>query len=130
MHAGRMGKQEDALQLFLTENEKEAQEITHKLNMYNIQRQEREKSIYEQAIEQIENSNIEDLNTIVLAGEGWHHGVIGIVSSRITEKFYKPSILICIEGNKGKGSGRSIPGFDLHQALVESSEFLEKYGRT
>ena len=67
-------------------------------------------------------------NTIVLAGENWHHGVIGIVSSKITEMFFKPSILICIEGENGKGSGRSIPGFDLHDALTRCKDSLEKFG--
>ena len=55
-------------------------------------------------------------------------GVIGIVASKITEKYFKPTILICFDGENGKGSGRSIPGFDLHEALVESSMYLEKYG--
>lgn len=125
---GRMGKQEKALRLFLTENSEKAFEITKELNEYNSQRQEKERSIFEQAIEKIEKENLEEHSSIVLAGENWHHGVIGIVSSRITEKYFKPSILICIEGNEGKGSGRSIPGFDLHEALVESSEYLKKYG--
>ncbi len=125
---GRMGKQEEALQLFLTENLEEAKEITKKLERYNSERQETEKNIFEQAIEKIETENLKELNSIVLASENWHHGVIGIVASRITEKFYKPTILICIEGDEGKGSGRSVPGFDLHQALVDSSQFLKKYG--
>lgn len=68
------------------------------------------------------------MNTIVLSGDNWHHGVIGIVASKLTEKFYKPTILICFEDDIGKGSGRSLPGFDLHEALVESSAYLEKYG--
>ena len=123
-----MGKQEEALQLFLTENLEEAKEITKKLERYNSERQETEKNIFEQAIKKIETENLKELNSIVLASENWHHGVIGIVASRITEKFYKPTILICIEGDEGKGSGRSVPGFDLHQALVDSSQFLKKYG--
>ena len=125
---GRMGKQEEALQLFLTENIEVAKEITKKLERYNSERQETEKNIFEQAIKKIETENLKELNSIVLASENWHHGVIGIVASRITEKFYKPTILICIEGDEGKGSGRSVPGFDLHQALVDSSQFLKKYG--
>ena len=125
---GRMGKQEEALQLFLTENLEEAKEITKKLERYNSERQETEKNIFEQAIKKIETENLKELNSIVLASENWHHGVIGIVASRITEKCYKPTILICREGDEGKGSGRSVPGFDLHQALVDSSQFLKKYG--
>ena len=125
---GRMGKQEEALKLFITDDKNEANEITKKLNEYNIQRQEKEKNIFEQAIKKLENNNVEELNSIVLAGENWHNGVIGIVASRLTEKYFKPTILICIEGEEGKGSGRSIPGIDLHQALVESSQYLKKYG--
>lgn len=125
---GRMGKQEKALQLFLTDNKEEARDITIELNKYNIQRQETEKEIFDQAIEKLQNEDTDHLQSIVLAGDNWHHGVIGIVASRITEKFFKPSILISFEGDDGKGSGRSIPGFDLHDALVHSSKYLKKYG--
>ena len=125
---GRMGYQEEALKLFLTDNIEEARVITSKLNKYNIQRQEKEKEIFEQAIKALEKEDINNINSIVLCGENWHHGVIGIVASKLTEKFFKPTILICIEDGIGKGSGRSIPGFDLHGALVSSSKYLEKYG--
>ena len=125
---GRMGKQEEALELFLTDNPEKAKTITKRLNEYNIQRQETEKQIFEQAISELAKENLEEKSSIVLAGENWHHGVIGIVASRITEKFFKPTILICIEDDIGKGSGRSVPGFDLHEALAQSSKYLEKYG--
>ena len=69
-----------------------------------------------------------DKKAIILGNTGWHHGVIGIVSSKITEMYFKPSILICFEDNIGKGSGRSIPGFDLHGALADLSKYLIKYG--
>ena len=125
---GRMGYQEEALDLFLTNNIEEARKITARLNSYNLERQTKEKDIFEQAIKELEKEDIEKLNTIVLSGDNWHHGVIGIVASKLTEKFYKPTILICFEDDIGKGSGRSLPGFDLHEALVESSAYLEKYG--
>ena len=125
---GRMGYQEEALDLFLTNNIEEARKITARLNSYNVERQTKEKDIFEQAIKELEKEDIKNLNTIVLSGDNWHHGVIGIVASKLTEKFYKPTILICFEDNIGKGSGRSLPGFDLHEALVESSTYLEKYG--
>lgn len=125
---GRMGHERDALDLFLTENIVEANRITEKLNEYNKKRQEIEKRMFEEAVQKIESENIDEKNAIVLGGENWHHGVIGIVASKITELYYKPSILICFEGEDGKGSGRSIPGFDLHAALCMSSEYLEKYG--
>ena len=125
---GRMGHQEEALRLFLTEDIEEAKNITDKLNTYNIQRQAKEKEIYEQAIKELQKKDINKFSTIVLSGQNWHHGVIGIVASRLTEKFFKPTILICFEENMGKGSGRSVPGFDLHDALAKSSVYLEKYG--
>lgn len=122
-----MGHQEEALELFLTNNIEEAKTITEKLNNYNSTRQEIERKIFNEALEKIQNEGNKS-NTIVLAGENWHHGVIGIVSSKITEMFFKPSILICIEGENGKGSGRSIPGFDLHDALTRCKDSLEKFG--
>ena len=125
---GRMGHERDALDLFLTENIVEANRITEKLNEYNKKRQEIEKRMFEEAVQKIEAENIKEKNAIVLGGEDWHHGVIGIVASKITELYYKPSILICFEGEEGKGSGRSISGFDLHAALCSSSNYLEKYG--
>lgn len=125
---GRMGHAEEALNLFLTNDKSEAQKLTNRLNEYNQVRQDIEKKIYEDAISKIKKENNKENNTIVLAGENWHHGVIGIVSSKITEMYFKPSILICMEGENGKGSGRSIPGFDLHHALCETSQYLQKFG--
>ena len=125
---GRMGYQEDALNLFLTENIEEARNITQKLNKYNLQRQEKEKEIFNQAVLELEKEDVTKLNSIVLAGDNWHHGVIGIVASKLTEKYFKPTILISFEEGLGKGSGRSVPGFDLHGALVSLSSYLEKYG--
>jgi len=125
---GRIGRQEEALKLFLTNDYEEARCITDELNDFNKERQETEKNILMEALQKIEQENMKNNNTIVVAGEGWHHGVIGIVASKITEMYYKPSILLSIENDIAKGSGRSIEGFDLHNALCESSELLEKYG--
>ena len=125
---GRMGHERDALDLFLTENIVEANRITEKLNNYNRERQEIEKRIFDEAILKITSEHLMNNNAIVIGSENWHHGVIGIVASKITELYFKPSILICFEGEDGKGSGRSIPGFDLHAALCSTSDYLEKYG--
>ena len=125
---GRMGHQEEALKLFLSKEIKEVQELTQKLNEYNRLRQETEKQIYNESIIQIEEKGLADRNTIVVMGKGWHHGVIGIVSSRITELYFKPSILLCEEDDYGKGSGRSIPGFDLYEALTECKDTIDKFG--
>ena len=126
--SGRMGHQEDALKLFLSKEINEVNELTQKLNDYNRIRQETEKNIYAEAIKQIEKDNLAKRNTIVVMGKNWHHGVIGIVSSKITEMYFKPSILLCEEDDYGKGSGRSIPGFDLYEALTECKEFIDRFG--
>ena len=126
--SGRMGHQEDALKLFLEKNINKVNELTQKLNLYNIKRQEIEKNIYNEAVEKIEKNKLYNNNVIVVSGEGWHHGVIGIVASKITELYFKPSILLCFEESIGTGSGRSIPGFDLHQALSKCSNNLQKFG--
>ena len=123
---GRMGYEQEGAKLFLTDNITNATMITERLNKYNRERQAKEKVIYEEAIEKINNEKEE--NSIILCSEGWHHGVIGIVASKITETYFKPCILLCKEGDEAKGSGRSIPGFDLHDALCKSGETLEKYG--
>ena len=125
---GRMGHADEALKLFLTKDKSEAKEHKNKLKEYNKTRQEIEKKIFEEALIKIENEDINNKNALIIGGDNWHHGVIGIVSSKITEMYFKPSILICFEGKNGKGSGRSIPGFDLHKALCETSNYLSKYG--
>ena len=124
---GRMGFQEEALQLFLTEDSEKATTIAKRLVQFNQERQAKEKQIFEEVIEKIEKDN-KDKKCIVLAEENWHHGIIGIVASKITEIYYTPSILICLEGDKGKGSGRSVPGFDLYTALTKCSDYIEKFG--
>lgn len=125
---GRMGFEEDALNLFLNEDKNNVLSITDKLNSYNKERQEIEKRIFDDVISKIEKEKLDEKNAIVVAGEGWHHGVIGIVASKITDLYFKPTILICLEDGKGKGSGRSVPGFDLHDALCKCSDYLDKYG--
>lgn len=124
---GRMGYASEALNLFLTKNEEEARKIAKDLNEFNSKRQEIEKKIFDEATQQIE-SNSNDNDVIILGKENWHHGVIGIVSSKITELYFKPSILICFEGETGKGSGRSVPGFDLYEALSKCSSHIERFG--
>ena len=125
---GRMGHANEALELFLTNDLEEAKKLTNNLNLYNKNRQEIEKKIFEEAIQIIKENNLDKKDCIVIGGDNWHHGVIGIVASKITDLYYKPSILICFSEEDGKGSGRSIPGFDLHKALCNSSQYLEKYG--
>lgn len=126
---GRMGKAEEALELFLSQNLNQVNELTKKLNEHNRQRQETEKNILESAVEKIEKEHLNEKKAIIVGGENWHHGVIGIVSSKITDLYFKPSILLSFEEDGvGKGSGRSIPGFDLHDALMKCLDTIEKFG--
>ena len=125
---GRMGHQEVALNLFTSDDPIKVREYAYSLEEYNKERQAIEKRIYEESLKLLEKENIEDKSCIVLGNTNWHNGVIGIVSSKITDKYYKPSLLICFEDNIGKGSGRSIPGFDLHEALTKCSSNLESFG--
>lgn len=124
---GRMGNEQVALELFLSDDYSKAKFLANKLNEYNTERQAIEKKIFDEAIKQIENSEKEK-RCIVIGAEKWHHGIIGIVASKVTEMYFKPSILICFDEEEGKGSGRSIPGFDLHQALMECKDRLKKFG--
>ena len=125
---GRMGHADEALKLLLSDNYNEVQNLTTTLNNYNKIRQDIEKTIYEEALMQIEQDKLDQNNTIVVAGKNWHHGVIGIVSSKITEMYFKPSILLCLEDGVATGSGRSIPGFDLHNALTKCQNELVRFG--
>lgn len=124
---GRLGYEQEALELFFTDNIVEAQTIAKRLNAYNVERQQKEIKIFNESIEMIENGE-KNKSCIILGHEDWHHGVIGIVSSKVTEMYYKPSILIGFEGEIGKGSGRSIHGFDLHDALLKCKTHIDRFG--
>ena len=123
---GRMGHEKEAVELFLTDKKVEAKKITSELNRYNLERQEIEKNIFCEAVEMVEKNNSEPC--IIVGKENWHHGVIGIVASKITEMYSKPSILLCYEDGIAKGSGRSIKGFDLHEALENCDTYIEQFG--
>lgn len=127
---GRMGVADEALELLLSENIEDAIEKSKNIMKYNNKRQEYEKEIFLQAVEQIKEQHLENSNSIVLGGNGWHHGVIGIVASKITELYYKPCILICFEDGSdiGKGSGRSIKGFDLYKSLTKCKDIIAGFG--
>ena len=125
---GRMGHEEDALNLMLSEDIIEARKLAEKISFYNNKRQEIEKEMFEDAIKQIEEKNLKEDNIIVVSKKDWHHGVMGIVSSKITDIYNKPSILISIDDEMSKGSGRSIQGFDLHKALSQIENTIEQFG--
>ena len=124
---GRMGNEKVALDLFLSKDYAEAKKLAIRLNEYNIERQTIEKQIFDEAVQKVE-ANEKDKTCVIVGSKGWHHGIIGIVASKITDMYFKPSILVCFEDGEGKGSGRSIPGFDLHEALMKCEKHLEKFG--
>ncbi len=127
--AGRLGHADMAAELFLTDDPRRAQTLAMALCEQNKQRQATENQILEQALQKLrrEYDPLED-QVIVLAGKEWHHGVIGIVSSRICDRYACPTVLIALEDGIGKGSGRSVKGFNLYEALCDSAPLLERFG--
>jgi single-stranded-DNA-specific exonuclease len=126
--AGRLGHAIRGVELLLSENEHEANTIARELEELNNKRQELDHATLEEARERVLQMDLDDTFGIVLADEAWHPGVIGIVASRLVEEFGRPTVLIALSGEQGKGSGRSISKFDLHGALGQSSDLLLRYG--
>ena len=126
--AGRLGGAGRAVELFVTDDAQRAEAIAKELNQDNKKRQDIEASLTEEIVELINAYNHDDDNILVIHGENWHHGVIGIVASRITEKYNKSCILISFEDEIGRGSGRSVDGLNLFDILQKGGHLLEKYG--
>lgn len=127
--AGRVGSAKSAVELLVTENSDTANEIAAALEDENRSRQQTEQEILNEALEMIEKDTVfKNKKVIVLAKENWHHGVIGVVASRLVDRYYKPTILISLKDGLGKGSGRSVKGFNLFDALTHCSDLLLKYG--
>jgi len=128
--AGRLYSASIGVELLLTDDEEKAKETAARLDEANRQRQSEEQKIYEQAADMIAlDPNFGKKRVIVLAKEGWHQGVIGIVASRLNERYYKPCILISDDGKgNGKGSGRSTPDFNLFEALSACESTLTGFG--
>ena len=127
--AGRMGSAERAIRLLLSEDYDEALVIAQEINDENIQRQQTEQDILKQAQAQIKaHPQWQYMNVLVVSGEGWHDGVVGIVASRLVEKYGKPTIVITTDGENAKGSGRSIEGFNLYEALCRCESCLTHFG--
>ena len=127
--AGRLGTPYDALDLFITEDEDVAKKNADLLGKLNSERQSIEMNIYREIIIQLEQTpQLTYDRVMVLSSKGWNAGVIGIVASRVTEKYGKPCIIIPEDGAIGKASGRSISGFSIVDAVFACSEYLEKFG--
>jgi len=126
--AGRIGDARDGLRLLLSDDPDEAAALARELETLNARRQELDQRILDEAVELAERVLRPDDRALVLAADAWHPGVIGIVASRLVERYGRPTFLIGWEGDAGRGSGRSIAGFDLHAALHRVGHHLEKYG--
>ena len=126
---GRLGDAELAIRLLTTKDETKASEMARLLDQDNRRRRNIDESTLKEALEMIEqNVDLNKDKAIVLASSGWHPGVIGIVASRLVERFHRPTIMIAIDEEEGKGSARSIPGFHLYEALRDCDEYLIRYG--
>jgi single-stranded-DNA-specific exonuclease len=129
--AGRLYRADAGVELLLTDDEKRAEEIAIELSRANSERRAREREVdaaAEAALRKLPD-DLREANGLVLAGEDWHPGVIGIVASRLVERHHRPVVVISLDGEGGgRGSGRSIPGFDLHAALRVCAEHLESFG--
>ncbi len=127
--AGRLYHADAALELILTGDRVRAAQIAHELDRANSERRQAELGIRLQAEAQIAQlARSEDRRAYVLAGEGWHRGVIGIVASRLVERYRRPVVLVSLEGESARGSGRSIEGYDLLSGLTACAEQLVRYG--
>jgi single-stranded-DNA-specific exonuclease len=124
--AGRLQPADAALELLLTDDEQRAAQVADELDLMNRERQDTETRILFEA--EAARAEHPEAPAYVLAGEGWHPGVIGIVASRMVERYHRPCVVIALDGDSGRGSGRSIGAFDLHAGLAACAEHLERFG--
>lgn len=127
--AGRIDQPQKGVELLITGNPEEAAGLSEELSALNEERQRIEKQIFEEALQALQRqTDFQSQRVLVVAGEGWHPGVIGIVASRIVERFYRPCILLNLDAGIAKGSARSIEGFNLFEALCTAQQLLSKFG--
>lgn len=125
--AGRIDDANEVVRLLTTQSEAEAEELALWLNRLNARRQEIEEAVYQDALKMLTAHGAEH-DALVLAAEGWHPGVVGIVASRIAEQYCRPTFILTIENGVAKGSARSIPSFDIHLGLSRCGEVLTRFG--
>ena len=127
--AGRLSDAKNAVKLLLSEDKTEARDNAEKLKYDNVKRKIFEQAITEQAIEQFKNvPNWKELKAVVLYGEDWHNGVLGIVASRMVETFHRPTIILSKSGDKVVGSARSVHGFDIHDVIKACKDLVMNFG--
>lgn len=126
---GRMGEAREAVELFTTNDAERAKQLASKFDRMNMERRSVDKKTFLEAEQQmLARYDPDQPCGVVLYADDWHQGVIGIVASRLTEKYYRPTVMISFNGDIGKGSGRSIPEFNLHAVLKECSDLLIGFG--
>lgn len=128
--SGRMAHPDRALQLLLADDGPQTHALAIELWNLNMERREVEQRVTAEAIAMLDASppEVREAYAIVVAGEGWHEGVVGIVASRLVDRFDRPAIVVTIDGDSAKGSGRSMPGVDLHALVASASGPLERWG--
>ena len=126
--AGRIGHAMQGVELLLSDSEPQSNRIARELEEMNRRRQDIDRATLEEARRRIDTIDLDNTFGIVLAEQGWHPGVIGIVASRIVEETGRPAVLIALDGNEGKGSGRAPGPFDLHAGLSECKDLLIRFG--
>ena len=126
--AGRMGKAWVAAELLLTDDPARAELLAKELCELNRERQAIEADIYQECLSRLERESAAPRRALVLSGENWHQGVVGIVASRLAERYSCPTFMICLQDGKGKGSCRSFGGFNLFKALESCADLLEGFG--
>jgi single-stranded-DNA-specific exonuclease len=127
--AGRIGDATDGLRMLVTDDPDEATLLARRLEGLNIERQALDQRMLDEVLDQVERTaDFERDASFVLSGDGWHPGVVGIVASRVVERYGRPAFLIAFDGEIGKGSGRSISRFNLHTALLACGDLLERFG--
>lgn len=126
--AGRLGTATKGADLLLSEDQESAAVLAEELNAANAERKAVEQEILAQAEAQLTAVDTKKARVLVVAGEGWHSGVIGLVASRLTEKYYRPSVVIHLQDGVGKGSCRSIPGYNIFDALTACRDTLLQFG--
>ncbi len=125
---GRLDHALRGVELLMAESEADANRLARDFEELNARRQEIDRQTLDVAVKMVEAMDLDETYGIVLAGDGWHPGVIGIVASRIVEQFGRPTILIALDGDEGKGSGRSITPFDLHAGIGQCRDLLIRFG--
>lgn len=125
---GRLGHALRGVELLTTESEHEANAIARELEELNRQRQEIDRGTLRAASRRVDAMDLDATFGVVLAEQGWHPGVVGIVASRLLEELCRPVVLVALDGKEGKGSGRSISAFDLHAGLTECRDLLIRFG--